>query len=160
MSDTQPYQKVARVKAELERVDKELEALQRRRDDLLIYLRVDKEYELLAGTDTPAPVDQEASALAGLEVDFTGTANLLERILRVAAATDEPLDAMAVAEYLVARGQSGANPKNLRSQILNVLKDDPDFEKVGVGRFRYIPNSESDFPEGTPTPGTSPGTML
>ena len=121
---------------------------------------MDKEYELLVGADTPAPVDQEASTLASLEVDFTGTANLLERILRVAAATDEPLDAMAVAEYLVARGQSGANPKNLRSQILNVLKDDPDFEKVGVGRFRYIPDSGSDFPEGTLTNGTSPGTML
>lgn len=160
MSDTQHSQKVARVKGELERVDKELEALQRRRNDLLIYLRVDKEYELVAGADTPTPVDGETSAFAGIEVDFTGTANLLERILRVAAATDEPLDAMVVAEYLVARGQSGANPKNLRSQILNVLKGDPDFEKVGVGRFRYIPDSGADFPEVTLTTGTGPGTML
>ena len=72
---------------------------------------MDKEYERLVGADTPAPVDQEASALAGLEVDFTGTANRLERILRVAAATDEPLDAMAVAEYLVARGPIRRQPQ-------------------------------------------------
>ena len=44
--------KVALVKAELERVDKELEALQQQRAELLIFLRLDAQYERLAGADT------------------------------------------------------------------------------------------------------------
>lgn len=163
MCHTSHDKKVALVKAELERVDKELEALQQQRAELLIFLRVDERYEQLAGADLPvadASKTPAVTAFAGIDVDFTGTSNLLERILRVAAATTEPLDAMSVAEYLVARGQSKSSTKNLRAHILNILKGDPDFEKIGVGRFRYIPDNAADFPGVTLTTGTSADTML
>lgn len=163
MCHTSHDKKVALVKAELERVDKELEALQQQRAELLTFLRVDERYERLAGADLPvadAGKTPAVDAFVGIDVDFTGTSNLLERILRVAAATTEPLDAMSVAEYLVARGQSKSSTKNLRAHILNILKGDPDFEKIGVGRFRYIPDNATDFPGVTLTTGTSADTML
>lgn len=163
LSNDRHDKKVALVKAELERVDKELEALQQQRAELLIFLRLDAQYERLAGADTTvadASKTPDVDAFAGIAVDFSGTSNLLERVLRVATATAEPLDAMSVAEYLVARGQSKSSTRNLQAHILNILKDDPDFEKIGVGRFRYLPGSSADFPEVTLTTGTCADTML
>ena len=90
--------KVALVKAELERVDKESEALQRQRAELLIFPRLDAQYEQLAGADTTVADTGKTPAVdafAGIAVDFSGTSNLLERVLRVATATAEPLDAMS-----------------------------------------------------------------
>ena len=103
---------------------------------------------------TPATAKPSGpAAYPGVEIDFTGAANLLERVMRIAEAVDGPLDAMEMARYLVDRRVSKADPHNLRSHIINAISGHAEFVKVAPGKYRYVP--EPQTPEEPLTPGTS-----
>ena len=97
--------------------------------------------------------DQPASPVAvpkweiypDVAIDFSGATNLLQRVLRVFKAVGGSLDIMDVARCLIERGLYNGKAKNIRGNISNELKDNPEFIRVGVGLFEYRPaGSEQD----------------
>ena len=94
----------------------------------------------------------------GVVIDFSGTTNLLQRVIRIAEAVDdEELDVLDMALCLVQRGVSGAAVQNLRSHISNDIKDHPDFVRVGTRKYRYLPKHPEREEPLTPSNGDSTG---
>ena len=76
-------------------------------------------------------------------VDLSDQRNLIDRLRVLAQAWDGVLDAMETAEYLVFHGYSDSTPKNLRPHVYNAMVECPDFVKIRVGTFRYVPDSDN-----------------
>lgn len=130
------------------------------RNDLQTAIQVMQKLDAADGDGSSAALGVEAEGSISVDVDLDGAKNLGERLVRIAIAAGQPINALAVAEYLIERGYSKAQSHNLRPHVYNTLNDHPDFEKVGKGTFQYVPNSPADFPEVTLTTGTCADTML
>ncbi len=78
--------------------------------------------------------------LMGLRVDFTGSRNLKEKLVRIADATEDGiLNATAVTRFLISSGQYKSTVKHMRPNVFNVFHDNPDlFERVSMGNWRLI----------------------
>ncbi len=92
-------------------------------------------------------VDKSNLVYPDVEIDFTGAGNMRECLVRIAEAVPGPLDARDMALYLIQRGLSGAQPRNLQSHIINKLRNDPDFVKASTGSYEYIPSKTSSSEE-------------
>lgn len=138
----------------IEGLEKELRQVEGQRNDLITTLRVLRErssglpQRAVAPTVAPtvAPVSAPTEPFAGVEIDLAEAKNLGERLVRIAIAVGEPIDALDVTKYLVARGYSKSIVRHLRPHVYNTLNDHPDFEKVGRGLFKYLPNREKVTP--------------
>lgn len=134
----------------IEGLEEELRETEERRNDLVTTIRVLK--ERAGGLPQPvvaptvAPIDARKEPFAGVEIDLSEAKNLGERLVCIAAAAGEPIDALEVAKYLVAKGYSKSVVRHLRPHVYNTLIDHPDFEKVGRGLFEYLPNREKVTP--------------
>ena len=82
-----------------------------------------------------------------MEIDFAGADNLRERLVRIAQAVPGPLESRDLAQCLIQRGLSNAQPRNLQSYIINQLRDDPDFVKLGASRYEYRPDQGTNDQE-------------
>ena len=102
-------------------------------------------------TPTTAPQSGEPWVYPGVDIDFAGATNLLERVIRIAEIVDGPLDSMDMARCLVQRRISKAAPHNLRSHITNELKGHASFPKIGPGKYQYTPESQADGETLTPS---------
>ncbi len=102
--------------------------------------------ESATGPDIAVPV-VKSDGYAGVTIDFTGTSNLPQRLVRIAQAMDGPLDVRETAQCLIEHGLSKAKVRNLRSHIINVLRDEPDFSKVGDGKYEYLLKDRVSLPE-------------
>ena len=82
----------------------------------------------------------KAPDLSGLEVDFAGTTNLPERVLRIALAMDgKELNVSSVTRCLIAFGQYKTTVRNFRSNVNKVFTDQPEvYVKVSKGNFLYV----------------------
>lgn len=134
---------VVRLQADLQKADAW-------RNNLQTAIQAVQKLDAAVGDGSAVTFDEETSSFIGTDVDLEGTKNLGERVVRIAIAVGRPINALAVAEYLIDRGYSNAKARNLRPHIYNALKENPDFEKVGKGTFRYIPNSTGISQEVTP----------
>ena len=114
-----------------DKINNRLKELEIERNELQAALRVLNRF-----TD----VDKSNLIYPDAEIDFTGAGNIRERLVRIAEAIPGPLDARDMALYLIQRGLSGAQPRNLQSHIINQLRKDPDFVKVGTGSYEYLPS--------------------
>jgi hypothetical protein len=126
----------------LELARKRLKELDAERSDLHIFIRVHK--QLLASDKDVAQTDKEYmdhSVYPGVDIDFTGANNLYERLVRIGQSVEGTLKAKEIALCLIERGESNASPRNLYASIVNQFRDDPDFEKVGRGQYRYVPQT-------------------
>ena len=85
-----------------------------------------------------AVADAEMEDYSSVAIDFNGAGNLTQRLVRIAQAVDGPLDVKETARCLIQHGLSKAKARNLRSHIINVLRDEPDFSKVGDGKYEYL----------------------
>ena len=124
-------------------IREKLEKLEAERADLQVALRIVEGLEA-DGDDVVTTATDSASAEShvypGVDIDFAGTNNLTERLIRIAEAMgDERLDSMEMAHCLIQRGASKADPHNLRSHITNALAGHVDFQKTGPGQYRYEP---------------------
>ena len=122
-------------------------------DDVIGQIRarireLELEYERLhleSQTPTELPADPEtviadikSEGYTGVAINFTGANNLTQRLVRIAQAVDGPLDVRETAQCLIQHGLSKAKARNLRSHIINTLRDEPDFSKVGDGKYEYL----------------------
>ena len=128
-----------------------LQELEAEREELQTALRVLERFAT-GGMGTTVP-SSEPDPYPGVDINFIGANNLLERLIRIAEAVDGPLEAVDMALCLIQRGVSNASRRNLRSHIINALRDDPDFAKVAPGRYEYLPKAQSG--QGVVTPGTT-----
>ena len=134
----------------IEGLEEELRETEKHRNDLVTTIRVLK--ERAGGLPQPAVAPKVAPAVAriepfaGVEIDLAEAKNLGERLVCIAVAVGEPIDALDVTKYLVARGYSKSVVRHLRPHVYNTLNDHPDFEKVGRGLFEYLPNREKVTP--------------
>ena len=71
------------------------------------------------------------------DVDFTGTANLNERLERIALSTGKDLKVGEVAQLLIDSGQHQTTLKNFRPHVYTALKRHPYFKRVRKGTFTY-----------------------
>ena len=94
-----------------------------------------------------AVADAETGDYSLVAIDFTGASNLTQRLVRIAQAVDGPLDVRETARCLIQHGLSKAKARNLRSHIINVLRDEPDFSKVGDGKYKYLLKNKVSLPE-------------
>ena len=85
-----------------------------------------------------AAADVKSEGYTGVAIDFAGAGNLTQRLVRIAQAVDGPLDVRETAQCLIQHGLSKAKARNLRSHIINTLRDEPDFSKVGDGKYEYL----------------------
>lgn len=92
-----------------------------------------------------AVADAEMDGYSSIAIDFTGAGNLTQRLVRIAQAVDGPLDVKDMARFLIQHGLSKAKVRNLRSHIINVLRDEPDFSKVGDGKYEYLLKDRGSF---------------
>ncbi len=74
---------------------------------------------------------------AGIDIDLSRCHNTESRLLAIGRAVGE-FHSMQAAKYLIQRGISKAKPSNLRSRILNEIKDHPNFVNEGRSIIRYI----------------------
>ena len=81
-----------------------------------------------------------------MAIDLADARNLGERLVGIAIAVGEPIDAWEAARYLVTQGYSKSEVRNLRPHVYNTLNDHSDFEKVGRGLFEYLPIREKVTP--------------
>lgn len=134
----------------VEGLEKELRQVEGKRNDLITTIRVLRERSgglpQQAVAPTVAPVSAPTEPFAGVEIDLAEAKNLGERLVRIAIAVGEPIDALDVTKYLVARGYSKSVVRHLRPHVYNTLNDRPDFEKIGRGLFEYLPNREKVTP--------------
>ena len=89
--------------------------------------------------------------LGDISVDFTGAANLQERVRRVAlaAAAETPLSPTVVTRFLIESGQHSSKLINLRPAVYQAFRDHPDlYRRVGDGCFEII--RADDAPEASP----------
>lgn len=94
--------------------------------------------EALCGADGNSPMPVLGGPVwPGVDIDFAGATNLEQRVLRIAEAVPGPLRGMDIALCIIQRGLSKATPDNLRSHIVNLLREHPAFERVGVGEYAY-----------------------
>ena len=130
-----------------EMIRSRLQELEVEREELLIALRVLERFatgsEATVTTATVPAGMVEPMVYPDVSIDFTGASNLLKRLIRIAEAVDGPLEAMDMAVCLIQRGVSGAARRNLRSHVINQLRDDPSFEKTGPGQYRYMPKAKA-----------------
>lgn len=127
----------------LNRLHTELQIIDARRDEVLTAIRVVQGMAETPGTSSVANI---ADAFADLEIDLADARNLGERLVCIAIAAGEPIDAWEAARYLVTQGYSKSAVRNLRPHVYNTLNDHPDFAKVGRGVFEYIPQREKVTP--------------
>ena len=102
--------------------------------------------EFATNSETAA-ADVKSEGYASVTIDFTGASNLPQRLARIAQAVDGPLDVRETAQCLIQHGLSKAKVRNLRSHIINVLRDEPDFSKVGDGKYEYLLKDRVSLPE-------------
>lgn len=121
----------------------ELQIIDARRDDVLTAIRV---VQSMAATPDTGAVASITDAFAGVAIDLADARNLSERLVGIAVAVGEPIDAWEAARYLVTQGYSKSEVRNLRPHVYNTLNDHPDFEKVGRGLFEYLPIREKVTP--------------
>ena len=91
------------------------------------------------GAPAGANEHSDYATYPGVSIDFSEASNLRERIVRIARVVSGPLHTMDMANCLVERGASNVIPSNLRSHIINLLRDDPDFPKVAESTYKYVP---------------------
>ena len=102
-------------------------------------LRIASQEQGKSATDPETAVaDAETEDYSLVAIDFTGANNLTQRLVRIAQAVDGPLDVRETAQCLIEHGLSKAKARNLRSHIINVLRDEPGFSKVGDGKYEYL----------------------
>ena len=79
--------------------------------------------------------------LDGLVVDFTGTKNLSEKIIRIAKASNgHVLNVTQVTKLLISRKQYNTTVSNWRPSVDAVFRDNRDlYEKVGPANYLYKP---------------------
>ena len=121
----------------------ELQIIDARRDGVLTAIRV---VQSMAATPDTGSVASIADAFAGVAIDLADARNLSERLVGIAVAVGEPIDAWEAARYLVTQGYSKSKVRNLRPHVYNTLNDHPDFEKIGQGLFKYLPIQENMTP--------------
>ena len=92
-----------------------------------------------AATDSISSQQNNTTDLTGLAVDFTGAANLRERLIRIAQAGEGVLlNLTKVSRFLIEAGESQATIPNLRTNVYGIVNGSPDlFEKVSSGTYRY-----------------------
>ena len=130
---------ITRLKIELQAADREARQWAERRDALALALRAYGEEpaaSIRPAVSTPAP----AVSLHDYDIDLDGARNVLERCIRIAVATGRPVNCLQTAHYLITRGYATGKPRNLRSQIYNILKTSELFQKSGTGEFDYRPD--------------------
>ena len=135
-------------------IREKLEKLEAERADLQTALRIVEGLEADDGgvvttvTGGATPADgvgatadpDEHWVYPGMDIDFAGTSNLLERLVRIAEAVRRTVwTPWRWPAALSSAGPPRPAPHNLRSHITNALKDDPDFVKTGPGQYRYVP---------------------
>ena len=107
-----------------------------------------KPSEYATDPETPiAVVHAETEDYSSVAIDFTGARNLTQRLVRIAQAVEGPLDVRETAQCLIEHGLSKAKARNLRTHIINVLRDEPDFSKVGDGKYEYLLKDKVSLPE-------------
>ncbi len=73
------------------------------------------------------------------EVDYSGTNDQIDRIIRVAEATaDGIINTTHVAEKLIEDGMSTSRKVYLRGTVQSRLAKHDDFEKIASGTYRYL----------------------
>ncbi len=118
---------------------------------------------LATGSYVPEPPTDSGILYDGIPIDFTGVSNLGDRVIAMARAVGGTLHSMDMAKCLIARGQSQGSPDNVRSRIINLLKDHPSFVKEGPSRFRFIGDDssmDSFFPPQSPQEGSNSGSSM
>ena len=152
---------IGNLEAELQETESALRVTKARRDTLVGLIKATK--ELVAPPDTgsialpgdepvppaigsAAPPGDEPEPFAGVEIDLADAKNLGERLVGIAIAVGEPIDAWEASRYLVTQGYSKSEVRNLRPHVYNTLNDHPGFEKVGRGLFEYLPIREKVTP--------------
>ena len=106
-----------------------------------------QEHNDFATDPETAVADVEMAGYSLVAIDFTGASNLTQRLVRIAQAVDGPLDVKEIAHCLIQRGLSKAKARNLRSHIITALRDEPDFSKVGEGKYEYLSKDRVSLPE-------------
>ena len=69
---------------------------------------------------------------------LTQLPNLLERLKCLAEMNEGIINVTKSVEILIECGASNAKKKNLRPNVYNLLKDDPDWVRVEPGTFKYL----------------------
>ncbi len=111
-------------------------------------LRIASQVNGESATDPETAVaDAETEGYSSVAIDFSGTRNLPQRLVRIAQAVDGPLDVRETAQCLIEHGLSKAKARNLRTHIISVLRDEPDFSKVGDGKYEYLLKDKVSLPE-------------
>ena len=87
---------------------------------------------------TPTPLQPyQAIGVSPLNMDFNGTGNLAERLVRIAEYRNGEVNITKAAEILIEAGQTISSKKNIRSMIHRTLNEDTDtWEKVEPGTFQ------------------------
>ncbi len=93
-----------------------------------------------AATDPIGSQQRNITDLNDLVIDFKGSANLRERLIRIALAKEGVLlNITEVARFLIEAGESQATIPNLRTNVHDIVNGSPDlFEKVSPGTYRYL----------------------
>ncbi len=77
----------------------------------------------------------------GQETDLrrlTQLPNLLARLKCLAEMNEGTINVTKAVELLIESGASSAKKRNLRPNVYNLLKDDPEWVKVEPGTFKYL----------------------
>ena len=106
-------------------------------------------YNELLEDEYDASESEERIAYAEVEIDFSKCVNLRDRLVAIAKAIEGPLSVREAGLCLIQRDQSKATLRNLETNIIHTLADDPDFEKVGLGLHNYLPKSQNALAEMT-----------
>ena len=88
----------------------------------------------------PAPVLSQVN-VNGHHNDLrrlTQLPNLQERLKCLAELSEGTINVTKAVEILIECGASKSTKKNLRPNVYNMLKDDPDWVKVEPGTFKYL----------------------
>lgn len=129
---------VNRVLKRLEEVDAESAKLDAEREDLHTFLRIQEQY---SEPEEDVSSADDGPVYPGIVIDFAGANNLGERLARIGRSVEGTLEVKDMAACLIERGESNASLINLRAAIINQLRDDPDFEKVGRSQYCYSPQT-------------------
>ena len=78
-----------------------------------------------------------------------GLPNMYERLKCLAEMNDGIINVTKSVEALISSGASNAKKNNLRPNVYNMLKDDPDWERIEPGTFKYLkhPGLQQLLPE-------------
>ena len=146
-----------------QRLTAQIELLQQQRNALLITEQLlrgdagDTTDTVDATDDTPSPVNDTPTPrlqdspinnlpihnFEGLEVDFTGARNLLERLRRIGQATEGHYLSLGLLTYYLekARPSRKGSRRSLKTYIRTCISKHPEyFQRVGPGIYRYYDN--------------------